>query len=122
MAGITILPDPIHPSFLDGVTLHESITNPDFVDTEPSELVQMEVILKGESVVNIEKGDGQNALIIFKPTAATRKAVINYEGWDVDLTVDDPNGLFKPRVPQVITGHIWCENTRTLVIDTENQS
>ena len=121
MSGITILPDPIHPSFLDGVTIHQSIVD-GFQDTQPDEPKQVEIILKGESIVNIQKTSETNSLVIFRPTAATRKAVKDYEGWDIDLTVDDPNGIFSPRVPQVIMGHIWCENTKTLIVETENQS
>jgi hypothetical protein len=95
--------------------------NLEFLDTQPKDLKQVEVILKGTSIVTIEMGDGKGKIVIFRPSKATRKLVENYEGWDIDLHVNDVNGSFTPRRAQRITGHVYEAGNDTMIVNTEDQ-
>lgn len=98
----------------------------DFNDTIPSHLMEIpklvEITLKGDAIASIAIGDGTFKLVIFHPSAATMKSVQMYEGQDIDLTIEDQNGLFSPRVPQRITGHVYEPGNKTMIVDTERQS
>lgn len=105
----------------------ESRFEVDFQDTTPSSLdvpaiKQDEVILRGISIASIRDSDGETtALVIFRPTPATRKAVKEYEGQDVALTINDEAGQFTPQRPQRITHTVYGDGN-TIIVYTENQS
>ena len=106
-----------------------SIPGPDnFPDTTPSALdvppvKQVDLILKGRSIAVIRDSNNESSsIVIFRPSAATRRQVKDYEGWDVAIVLDDTNGLFTPRTPQRITGSLYEAGNDTMIVYTENQS
>lgn len=83
---------------------------------------QPEVTLKGASIAVIAMGDGCSKMVVFRPTRATLNAVQKFEGEEIDLSIEDANGLFSPRQAQRIVGHIYERGNDTMIVDTINQS
>lgn len=83
--------------------------------------LQPEVRLKGPSIVAIEMDDGTTKLVIFCPTAQTHKKVSAYEGENVDLSIEDRNGLFSPKRSQRIVDSIYEPGNDTMIVTTEDQ-
>lgn len=81
----------------------------------------VEVTLKGDSIVSILMGDGISKLVIFRPTAATHKAVKTFKDMCIDLSIEDSNGLFDPTRPQTIVDSIYESGNDTMIVTTENQ-
>lgn len=88
---------------------------------EPPAPKQVEVILKATSIAVIQLPDGESKIVLFRPTAATMKAVKDYEGYDIDLHVEDENGLFGPKRPQRIVSSVYEPGNRTMIVDAEDQ-
>lgn len=109
------------PEF-DGIPiLMHVLYEPPAVPDVPPAPKQVEVILKAASIAVVQLPDGESKMVLFRPTAATMKAVRDYEGYDIDLHIEDENGLFTPRRPQRITASIYEPGNRTMIVDTENQ-
>jgi len=67
-------------------------------------------------------GDGTTKLVIFHPTAATRRAVVQWLDVLVDLSIEDVNGLFGSKRPQAIIGSVYEPGNDTMMVTTEDQS
>jgi hypothetical protein len=126
-------PPPLNVPLADGGTMIMSFPSQDeftvdFTDTVPSSLdipsiKQDEVILRGTSIACVRDSDGETTtIVIFKPTPATRKAALEYEGQAIALHINDENGQFTPRSPQRITGSVYEPGNNTMIVTTENQS
>ena len=108
------------PDFGDIPVLTHVLYEPP-VQQDPPAPKQVEVILKAASIAVVQLPDGESKIILFRPTAATMKAVKDYEGYDIDLHVEDENGLFGPKRPQRIVSSVYEPGNRTMIVDTENQ-
>ena len=110
--------------FLKMAFPHANITfvkpEADVVEPEPA-APQEEVLLKGAAIAVIEMNDGTFKHVIFHPTASTRKKVVAYEGENIDLSIEDRNGLFSPKRPQRIVDSVYEFGNDTMIVTTENQ-
>lgn len=92
---------------------------PASTDPEPK---QVELILKGKSIAVVRDSDHEtSSIVIFHPSATTRRQVKDYEGWDVAIVLDDKNGKFTPNTPQRILRSVYEAGNDTLIVQTENQ-
>ena len=83
---------------------------------------QIEVVLEGASIATVDIGRGRTKLVIFRPTKRTHQLVRDYEGYDVDLSIEDVNGLFCPKYPQMLVDSVYERGNDTMIVTTENQS
>jgi len=84
--------------------------------------MQAKVTLSGTTIAVIRDSNGtSSSVVIFRPSAATRKVVSEHEGNDVELAIDDQNGSFTPRNPQRIVDSVYEAGSNTLIVTTENQ-
>ncbi len=62
-------------------------------------------------------------IVIFHPTAQTHKKVEAYEDvLDIELSIEDVNGLFVSPRQVVITGSTYERGNDTMIVTTEVQS
>ena len=84
--------------------------------------MQPKVTLSGASIAVIRDSDNEtSSIVIFRPSAETRKLAQKFEGQDVELVIDDTNGSFTPQHAQRIVDSVFEAGNNTMIVTTENQ-
>lgn len=90
--------------------------------TEAPKVLLPKVALVAKSIVSILKEHGTSVLILFEPTSETFRLVRDNSGLDVDLSIEDVNGLFTPNRAQHIVGYTYERGNDTMIVELEVQN
>lgn len=102
--------------FLKGMPMDVQLEQPEPVKLE-------EVILRGASIATVQVTDVITKLVIFRPSKMTHKKVAAYEdALDIDLCIEDANGLFRSPRQVMITDFVYEAGNDTMIVTTEVQS
>ncbi len=98
------------------------VMNPE-PEPAPEPVVLEKVLLKGKSIATVRVDNMVTKIVIFHPTAQTHKKVEAYEDvLDIELSIEDVNGLFVSPRQVVITGSTYERGNDTMIVTTEVQS
>lgn len=82
--------------------------------------VKTKVHLVGKAIAVIRCGT-TSKIVIFCPHKKTLDLVGRYQDEDIELSIEDVNGVFVPELEQRIIDYNYEDGNDTMIVETENQ-